>query len=342
MREAGAASFFGLVDLAASALGGKALAASDEFFAEKENLTQDGRGVFIPDKFTERGKWMDGWETRRSRRDWDEFDWCILRLGVPGVIRGVDIDTNHFLGNHPPFASLEAATIEGDPSVEQLTGDETLWREVLRQSALKPGSQNLFSVGDPDRVTHVRLKIFPDGGVARLRLYGDVRPDRSFAADEEVDLAALVNGGRALACSDMFFGDMVNLIMPGRARTMGEGWESRRRRGPGHDWAIVELARPGNLTWIEVDTNHFKGNFPARCSIEGIQRPGARPTELMAQGAPWEEVLPETSLAAHTRHEFRELAALGPYTHIRLNTFPDGGISRLRVHGRPVDEGAGA
>lgn len=316
------AAFRGLVDLAAEQLGGRALVANDEFFAEKENLLKPGRGVFIEGKYTERGKWMDGWETRRRRTP--GHDWCILRLGVPGVLRGADVDTNHFLGNHPPFAALDAAKVgEGDPAAAE-------WTEVLPRSPLRAGSQNLFALTDPGTFDHVRLRIYPDGGVARLRIYGEPRPALDPAG--ALDLAALVSGARAVACSDMFFGNLENLILPGRPADMGGGWETRRRRGPGHDWAIVRLAGVGTLDRIEIDTCHFKGNYPDRGSLDACFV--GRALDLLdAHEAPWVEVLPRQKLEADTIHVFTELLARGPFDHVRLNVYPDGGVARLRCFG---------
>ena len=318
----------GLVDLAAERVGGKAILANDEFFAEKENLLKPGRGIFIADKYTDRGKWMDGWETRRRRTP--GHDWCIVELGLRGIIKQVDIDTNHFLGNHPPFASLDAACLtNGFPA-----DPETLpWTAILEKSPLDPGSQNLFAIANEQTWTHLRLNIFPDGGVARLRVYGVVIPDWSKVKPGElVDLAAVENGGVPLACSDMFFSSMNNLIMPGRSENMGDGWETKRRRGPGYDWIILKLGRPGTIQKIEVDTNHFKGNYPDTCSIEGCSVPGASTEELAA--AEWKEILPMTKLEAHTRHFFeKELSRIDACSHLRLNIYPDGGVSRLRAWG---------
>lgn len=320
-----AAAFAGLIDLASERIGGKALSASDEFFAEKENLLKPGRGVFLDDKYTDRGKWMDGWETRRKRVP--GHDWCIIRLGLPGVIRGVDIDTNHFLGNNPAFASLEAAESENGP-----------WTEILSRSPLNPGAQNLFAVASGRSWSHVRLNIYPDGGVARFRVYGEVTPDWSAVKPGDVlDLAALQFGGRAVACSDMFFSSMNNLLYPGRSANMGDGWETRRRRGPGHDWVIIQLGRPGVLKNVEVDTNHFKGNYPDTCSLEGCHA-GAEPVDVLTWPRfEWTELMPRQKLQAHTQHYFeKELRPHGPVTHVRLSIYPDGGVSRLRLFGVPV------
>lgn len=339
------AAFTGLIDLAAEAHGGTAIATNDDFFAEMQNLVKPGRGVFLPDEYTDRGKWMDGWESRRKRSDGHDF--CIVKLGVRGVVRAVDIDTNHFLGNHPPFASLEATNASDNATAEEL--GKATWVELIPQAPLRPGSQNLFAVSNASSFTHVRLNIYPDGGVARLRVWGDADPDWSRVdLDEatkphwqsgEVDLASVRNGALALACSDAFFGPMNNLIAPGRAVNMGGGWETRRKRLPGNDWILVRLGAPGSIGMLEVDTNHFKGNFADRFALRGIHAPGARITDLVsvssyAKESTWTTIVPETKLSASTRHFFRkEVTAKGPFTHVRLDIFPDGGVSRLRVWG---------
>jgi allantoicase len=111
---------------------------------------------------------------------------------------------------------------------------------------------------------------------------------------------------------------------------MHDGWETRRRRGPGHDWAIVKLGARGTLHRVEVDTSHFKGNAPGSCSIEGCDAPGG---PLAADSAGWREILPRTPLRPHTWHRFDQVAAAGPITHARLNIHPDGGVARLRLFG---------
>ena len=325
-----------LIDLASARVGGTAVLANDEFFAEKENLLKPGRGIFLPDKYTDRGKWMDGWESRRRRSPGN--DWCIVQLGLRGIIKQVDIDTNYFLGNHPPFASLDALCLTDGLPGDASAVEDLPWTAILSESPLNPGSQNLFAITNDQTWTHVRLNIFPDGGVARFRVYGLVVPDWSkLKPGELVDLAAVENGGVPLVCSDMFFSSMTNLIMPGRSENMGDGWETKRRRGPGYDWIILKLGLPGTIRKVEVDTNHFKGNYPDTCSIDGCAAPGASPDELMGGGARWSEILPRTKLEAHARHFFeRELFPMENCTHIRLNIHPDGGVSRLRVWGTPA------
>jgi len=351
-----AATFSGLVDLAAADLGGRALGASDEFFAGADSLLQAGRAVFIEGKFTERGKWMDGWESRRKRTIGPEGapDWCVLALGAPGEVVSFDIDTQHFVGNHPPFASVEGLWAPdragGADALPALLAREG-WVALLEQSPLRPDAQNLFAAAPRGPVSHLRLNIFPDGGVARFRAFGRVHPrwDAAPALDEEArahvgpelrDLAALTNGGLTLACSDAFFGPMNNLLLPGRPADMGGGWETRRRSGPGHDWILVKLGARGAPAVVEVDTRHFKGNFPERCSLEAIDASAAaRITDLIGSDG-WRPLVPEAKLRADARH-FLAVAgattaapATSSVTHVRLNIFPDGGVARLRVWGR--------
>lgn len=324
--------FTQLIDLASGRLGGLPIYANDEFFAEKENLVQPGRGVFIADKYTDRGKWMDGWESRRKRVP--GHDWCVIRLGLTGVVKGFDIDTNHFLGNHPPFASVDGY-FSATPLVATDDFSKLAWTEILPKSPLKPGAQNFHAAQAGRAFTHLRLNIYPDGGVARFRAYGEVQPDFSkLQADEMIDLAAVENGGKVLACNDMFFGPKDNLIMPGRGVNMGDGWETKRKRNlPGHDWVIVQLGTAGNVRRVVLDTCHFKGNFPDMASLEGIHAPGAKAKDLEAD-AGWQPLLAETKLQGHHIHHFAgELKNKGPVTHVRLKIFPDGGVSRLRVFG---------
>jgi allantoicase len=324
-------SFTDLVDLASERLGGAAIAANDEFFAGKENLVKSGRAVFREDEYTDRGKWMDGWETRRRRTP--GHDWCVIRLGLPGIVHGVVVDTSHFKGNYPEACSLDACDAPGDPAPEAI--EASRWREILPRSELSGDAENAFEVRGAAPATHVRLNIFPDGGVARLRVYGVVTPDRErLRRDAEVDLAAVENGALVLAANDMFFGNRGNLILPGPSRGMHDGWETRRRRGPGHDWALVQLAGRGVIRRVSVDTSHFKGNAPGSCSIEGLDAPGADAAALSAASAPWKEILPQTPLSPDRLHAFDgEIRDAGPVTHARLNIFPDGGVARLRLFG---------
>ncbi len=324
-------TFTKLTDLAAERLGGKALLCSDDFFAEKENLLKPGRGIFIADKYTDRGKWMDGWESRRKRTP--GHDWCIIQLATSGKISGVDIDTNFFLGNHPPHASIEACNINSTSAIDF---DKVEWKEILPKSPLQPGSQNFYKIADKNIYTHLKLHIYPDGGVARLKVYGEVFKDWSLVKENEViDLAAASYGAKSVLCNDMFFSHMDNLIMPGRGVNMGDGWETKRNRTPNNrDWVIVRLAHKGIIQRALLDTCHFKGNYPDSCLIEGCNISMGEEKDLNSEKIKWATLLPQSKLQADHEHYFeKEIQSKEPFTHVRLTIFPDGGISRMRLFG---------
>jgi len=326
-------AFLDHVDLASERLGAAVVAANDEFFAPKENLIKPARPLWIEGKYTERGKWMDGWETRRRREA--GHDWCIVRLGVPGLIRGVDVDTSYFKGNYPEACAIDVCDRPGPATPDDLA--RASWREVLARTPLTGDSHNLLAIDGAPMATHLRLRIFPDGGVARLRVHGEVVADWArIGRRGDVDLAAIEHGGLVVACSDMFFGSRHNLIMPGDARNMGDGWETKRRRGPGHDWTIIRLGAAGAIRRIEIDTRHFKGNAPGACSLEACSADGASVELLISDNAHWRELLARTPLLPDARHAFEdEVSAVGDVTHVRFNIYPDGGVGRLRLYGRP-------
>jgi allantoicase len=318
-----------LIDLASEQLGAVVVAANDEFFAPKDRLILQAAPIWRDGEYTDRGKWMDGWETRR-RRDvlpgeaGFDFagDWCIVQLGARGVIRGVDIDTTFFKGNYPDACALEACVAAGATTLYDL--HRAKWQPVVERSALRGDAHNLRDVAGVD-ATHVRLTIFPDGGVARLRVFGDLVPDwDALRRKGEIDVAAILNGGRVVDSSDMFFGSRNNLIMPGAPRSMADGWETRRRRTPGHDWTIVRLGLPATIARVEVDTRYFKGNAPAACSLDACtsDTPGD-----------WMELLPRSPLTPDRGHTFDRAALkrIADVTFVRLNIFPDGGVARLHV-----------
>ncbi len=311
-------------DLAAERLGGHVVAFNDEFFAPAENLLKPGPPIFDPDRYTDRGKWMDGWETRRRRDPGN--DWCVVRFGAPGEPRGVVIDTTHFRGNHPARASLEGCVLETDAL------ENADWTTLLSEVDLEPDMPNPFELDATERYTHVRLNIYPDGGVARLRVHGLVRPDWQHISGE-IDLLAGHHGGRAIDCSDAFFSQPGNLLLPGKSLGMFDGWETRRRRGPGHDWVVVRLGRRGVISTVQVDTHHFKGNYPAACSVEVLDV-DSDADELDVPDGEWTELVPRTELQADSEHRF-EPPESAPHvaTHLRLNIYPDGGVARFRAYG---------
>lgn len=312
-------------------LGTRVVYANDEFFAAKERLIEPAPPVFIPDKYDDHGKWMDGWETRRKRGPGHDF--CVIRLGIPGVIRGVDIDTSHFTGNYPPAASLDACV-----STDDVPDDSVKWIPLLPQTPLQGDAHHWHAIDNDNACTHLRLNIFPDGGIARLRIFGEVQPDWTQVADDEVvDLLAVERGGRALAASDEHFGSMHNLNVAGRGINMGDGWETARRRGPGNDWCVLALGHKGIIERVEVDTAHFKGNYPDRVLLQAanVDEASVNVVDLPEVSKSWPSLLAESKLHADRQHFFEsELADIGPVSHVRMSIFPDGGVSRLRVYGR--------
>ncbi len=317
------------VNLASPRLGAEALAATDEFFAPAARMLADAPPVFIADKFDDHGKWMDGWETRRRRGG--GHDHCLVRLGVAGVIRAVDIDTSHFTGNFPPAASIEACLSDGAP------GDAAAWTEIVPATPLAGDSRHLIAVADPGVYNHLRLHIYPDGGVARLRVYGEpVRDWSDWDADTVVELSSIANGGRIVGYNDAHYGDAWAILTEGRGRNMGDGWETRRRREPGNDWIIVKLGAPGLIERVEVDTAHFKGNYPDRCSLQAASVDEGTDESVIAQALFWDEIMAPQKLKADRIHVFEGAAirAASAVSHVKLNIFPDGGISRLRIFGR--------
>jgi len=317
------------IDLASNAIGGRVVYANNELFADRRHLIRPEPSGWQPGTYGPDGKIYDGWETRR-RRDGADRDYAIVRLGAPGVIRSVVIDTAHFRGNYPPYASIEGAAGEGHPIAQELPEDA--WTTLLPKSALKGDSANPFDVVNDQRWTHVRLTIYPDGGVARLRVLGDVVPDPRILTGT-VDLAGLVNGGRVVGCSDMFFSSAGNLIRPGDTSSIAEGWETARRRDDGHDWVLFALAGAGRIRRAEIDTSHFTGNAPGAARLVGID---ARVSPLEDENA-WQELLPRTQLRPDTLHRFR--IGSDSVTHVRMEVFPDGGMSRVRLLGE-LDESA--
>jgi allantoicase len=312
-----------LPDLASRTLAGSVVYANDELFAERENLIKPEPAVFSTETFGHKGKIYDGWETRRRRES--GFDYAIVRLGVPGIIHGIVVDTAWFKGNYPPFVSVEATSIEGFPTVEELHA--ATWVTLVEKSEVKGDSENPFDVSDRHRFTHVRLTIYPDGGVARLRVHGDPMPDPRLLTGT-VDLAGLENGGSVIDCSNMFYSSPLNILRPDRAHNMGDGWENARRRDSGNDHVTVKLAARGSIRRIEIDTSYFIGNSAGWASVRGIDASAADLDDADA----WVELVPKTRLQSDTRHFFGS-ASKAPVTHVRLDVFPDGGLARLRING---------
>ena len=331
-------AFAHLTDLASDATGAFAVYATDDYFAEKENLLKSAPAVWIEGKYTDKGKWMDGWESQRKREPGHDF--CIVRLGMPGEIHGVLADTTHFKGNAPQEVSMEGLEAPDTIGAHELL-DHPGWKEILPRTAVRPDFPNAIALPAVSaRTTHVRLHIYPDGGVARLRVYGVVRPDpRTFWRAGSIDLAAIENGGTIAAVSDQFFGPPSNLLLPGRGVNMGDGWETKRRRTPGSDWCVLWLGRRGKVERIEIDTHFFKGNAPQATLIEALDETTLAPGELAARlrsTEPWPVLVSKTPLVQHRRHVIdpdRPMIA----THLRVHIFPHGGVNRMRVYGHALD-----
>jgi allantoicase len=317
------------INVADERLGAIALFATDEFFAAKERMLKAGDPEWRSGVYDENGKWMDGWESRR-RRD-AGHDYCVVKLAAPSTLAAVEIDTRHFTGNYPPFASVQGCRIEAEPDAN------TAWTVLLPQLSIAGNQRNCFPLQSSQVWTHLKLNIFPDGGVARFRAYGAVHFDwAGIAKNAPADLAAALHGGRAVACSDEHYGSMHNLLLPGRGASMADGWETRRRREPGFDWVILQLGARGRIRHADIDTAHFKGNFPHQVSIHAALLQGEWDSHLVSQSLYWPLLLEAQFLQADHEHRFQEqLRDLGPISHVRVNIHPDGGLSRVRLFGQP-------
>lgn len=319
------------INLASAGLGAEAISVTDDFFADVSRMLADADAVFVPEKYDDHGKWMDGWESRRRRGP--GHDSAVVRLAARGRITGFDVDTSHFTGNYPPACRIEACAVDGDPDAA------TEWHEVLPMTPLGPSAHHYRACDSAGIWSHVRLHIHPDGGVARLRVYGRPELDRAAVEGGDLDLASALNGARIVAFSDAHYGSYHRLLAPGRGCNMGDGWETRRRREPGNDWIIVELGARGIIDRARVDTAFFKGNFPESFSLQAADLgslAGDLAEAVVTASMFWDEAIARTPLTADAIHDIatEQVRPLGPVTHVRLNIYPDGGISRLRLFGR--------
>lgn len=326
--------FTNLINVADDRLGAKALFASDEFFAVKERILNAEPAVFIVGKYDENGKWMDGWETRRKRHLGN--DYLVIKLAKPAKIQGFDIDTSNFTGNFPPACQIEGIKLEqaNDNEIADFWTQQS-WQPLTNMVSLQGNSHHYIASENTDSViTHIRLSIYPDGGVARLRVYGEIVFAETTDSQGDIDLVSALNGGQAIAWNDAHFGKASNLLLPNKAPNMGEGWETRRRREPGNDWCILKLGQAGIVNKIMVDTAFFKGNFPDKVSIQAVYAPDLPRQALITQSMFWETLLESQQLSADSMHEFNEIVLKKPITHVRVNIFPDGGISRIKLFGK--------
>tara|TARA_B100000683_G_scaffold173445_1_gene167116 strand:+ start:2045 stop:3022 length:978 start_codon:yes stop_codon:yes gene_type:complete len=313
------------VNLASPKLGTRVVEFTDDFFGDVSRMLKDEDPIFIPDKYDNHGKWMDGWESRRKRTEGN--DWSIIELGSSGEIEEIEIDTSHFTGNFPPYASLEGIYSKEKPKFD----DD--WTSILKKTELKGDKSQKFKVKS-ELINYVRFQIYPDGGVARLRLNGNVLYDFQKNKKDIYELSSLNLGGKIISYNNAHYGDVSALLSEGRGKTMGDGWETRRRRTPGNDWIIIKLAHTGLIKKIEIDTAHFKGNFPDRASIQcALINDTSTVKKLIDNSVNWKEILSSQKLKADNIHTFSNLNESGPVNYVKLNIFPDGGVSRLRILG---------
>ena len=315
-----------LINLASSKLGSYGYKANDEFFAPLSRMLLDSEPIFVPDKYDNHGKWMDGWETRRRRTP--GFDWCLIKLGCTGVIKKIDVNTQYFTGNYPPYVSLEGINTNTIPNE-----NDKEWTSILKKTKVSGDSSNIFLSKNKNIYNWVMLKIYPDGGIARLRLWGDVFKDwKKVSKNKTLELSALYNCGKIISYNNAHYGDVTAILSNGRGKNMGDGWETRRRRNLGNDWLIIELGNKGYLKEVEVDTAFFKGNYPESCSIDAALINSKFKTLNQIK---WENIIPKTTLEADKIHKIkiREALSLKRFSHVRLNIYPDGGVSRFRVFG---------
>ena len=318
----------GLIDLAQSRLGSKIVFKTDEFFAPAKRIINPWPPVFKEGVFDKNGKWMDGWETRRKRTK--GFDFLILKFGKPGLIKKVDVDTSYFSGNHPDQVSLQACI-----SKKKIPDKKTKWTTIIKKSRTKANSHHFFFVKNKNYFTHVKLNIFPDGGVARLRIYGSMKI-KNKKQKRNQNLTSVINGAVPIACNNEHFGRAENILAPGMGKNMGDGWETRRSRGKNFDWLILKCATPGKINKIQIDTHHFKGNYPDKCSVQGAYLNNRISSKsIVKKSKNWKLLLNKVKLHAHKKHNFiNKLMKNKKINYIRINIYPDGGISRIRVLGR--------
>ena len=318
-----------MIDLAQPRLGSKIVYKTDEFFAKANRIINSDKPLFIENKFDKHGKWMDGWETRRKRKK--GYDYLIIRLGKEGRISKVNIDTTHFNGNQPDHASLQACY-----SKKNIPDKKTKWKTILKKKKMRPNYQNVFTINKNSIFTHIKLSIFPDGGVARLRLYGSIATEKLFFRKKIVNLSSILNGASIVAYNNAHFGKAENILAPGKAKNMGDGWETRRSRGKNFDWLIFKCATSGIISKIQIDTHHFKGNYPDMCSLQATNLTvRISKKSIVKKSKKWKLLLNKVKLHAHKKHNFKNnLMKDKKVNYIKINIFPDGGISRIRVFGK--------
>jgi len=325
----------GQINVTSSDFGSKVIYCSDEFFADSCRMLQNNEAVFVEDKYDEHGKWMDGWETRR-RRD-GKNDFCYIRLGSKSVINDFNIDTSYFTGNFAPAISILGCCVAGgitdDRVVDGSAVDE--WFDLLAKEKLTGDSSNIFSSNSLKPVTHLKVTLYPDGGIARLRAYGSVWSDETKYEITGTNVISKESGARALFANDEHFGCLSNILEEHTPLSMADGWETRRRRKPGNDWGVIALSKPAKVHEIIVDTSFFKGNFPDTFSISSANILNPDVDTLIEDSKTWSKIIDRKKLGMNKIHIFKKEDLLNEqeFTHIRIDIFPDGGIARLKLLG---------
>ena len=320
----------GLIDLAQPRLGSKVIFKTDDFFASANRIIDPSPATFKEGLFDKNGKWMDGWESRRKRTSGHDF--LIIKLGKPGSIIKVDVDTSHFNGNQPSMISLEGCYSKSR-NIKDLK-----WKTLIGEKKTKPNSHHIFSTSSKTVFTHIKFNIFPDGGVARLRLYGSLSKENNKFKNKTINLASLLNGASVIACNNEHFGKAENILAPGKAKNMGDGWETRRRRDKGFDWLILNPINGKKIDKIEISTHHFKGNFPSHCSLQAAFVPNKKSSSsIVKSSGKWKFLLHKVNLSANKAHIFKNILMKNDKINfIKINIFPDGGISRFRIYGEAI------
>jgi len=320
----------GLIDLAQPRLGSRVIFKTDDFFASANRIIDPSPAIFKEGVFDKNGKWMDGWESRRKRTPGHDF--LIIKLGKPGSINKVDVDTSHFNGNQPSMVSLEGCYSKSK-NIRDLK-----WKTLIGKKKIKPNSHHIFNTSSKTIFTHIKLNIFPDGGVARLRLYGSLSKENNKFGNKKINLASLLNGASVIACNNEHFGKAENILAPGKAKNMGDGWETRRRRDDGFDWLILNPINGKKIDKIEISTHHFKGNFPSHCSLQAafvLNKKSS--TSIVKSSVKWKFLLHKVNLSANKTHIFKNILMKNDKINlIKINIFPDGGISRFKIFGKAI------
>lgn len=323
-------------DVVGEKLGGAVVACLNEWFAEAANLIKPKAPIRDATRFVHAGAWYDGWETRRHNTE--EADWAIIKAGVAlAQIAGCEVDTAFFNGNHAPHILVEGANFALEEAPQDWASASVNWEPIIEKTECGPSQKHFFvreSGLTSQNYTHFRLRMYPDGGIARFRLYGVVLPVPPKDKCEILDFALVKNGGVAVQVSDQHFGSADNLLLPGRGHDMSDGWETKRSRTPGHvDWVVIKLGALTTIKNIVVDTAHFRGNFPQKINVKGYK--GLQPPAFDSQE--WSLLVPDSKTGPDAEHEY-DIEDTSSYSHVLLTIIPDGGVKRVRVNGCLADE----